>query len=153
MESQVELSERSVRFMKLLPVGSDRELILLKGHLLIEEVITEICVASLNSSNPVGINIGSNTMFAQKLNICWALNHDRLADNIWCALKELNSIRNAMAHQIEPKGIDEKITSFVQKILSNSGFRAEVLEGKELACCIGWLHIHVSQCLHTVKNS
>ncbi len=50
MDPQVELKKCHLRFMKLLPVGSDKELILLKGHLLIEEVITEICEASLNSN-------------------------------------------------------------------------------------------------------
>ncbi|PID65095.1 MAG: hypothetical protein CR962_00130 [Gammaproteobacteria bacterium] len=106
-----------------------------------------------SNSNPLGIKIGSNTMFAQKLNICWALNHDRLADNIWCGLKELNSIRNTMAHKIEPEVINEKIKSFVQKILLSPEFPLDILKGKELECCVGWLHIQVVNCLDAIKNS
>jgi hypothetical protein len=48
-------------------------LIILKGHLLIEELLTDLLKEKLKRDNLLTIEISKNTMFAQKLNLCCAL--------------------------------------------------------------------------------
>jgi hypothetical protein len=48
-------------------------LIILKGHLLIEELLTDLLKEKLKRDNLLTIEISKNTMFAQKLNFCCAL--------------------------------------------------------------------------------
>ena len=144
MENQVVLAERAIRFMKHFPAGAEQDLMILKGHLLIEELLTEILSTSLENDNPVNIEVGRNTMFAVKLNLCWALNKTGLSHLVWSSLKELNSIRNSMAHSVTPVGIDSKISKFVESILPHTDFKFENYKGRELAYCIMWLQAHVS---------
>ena len=67
MESQVELADKTSRFNELMPLGEDQVLTVLKGHLLIEELLTELLKVKLEQSdNPLGIKIGSNTMAASR---------------------------------------------------------------------------------------
>jgi len=153
MESQVELAEKMVRFMKHLPSGADHTLVVLKGHLLIEELLTELLKEKLNRNNPLRIKIDSNAMFAQKLNLCWAIVQGDIKFEIWTFLKELNSIRNKMAHSVEPQGISEKIEAFTKMVSSHEHYLMPKSRDCDLEFSIAWLHIILSQYLHHVKNS
>lgn len=151
MESQVELADKTSRFIELMPLGEDQVLTILKGHLLIEELITELLKTKLEQSdNPLGIKIDSGTMFAQKLNLYWAIAQHDLEFDVWCYLKELNSIRNKMAHTIEPQGIDEKIKSFNNAISSHKTY---MMPESKTVFSICYLYIILSQLLHRVKKS
>ena len=153
MQSQVELAKQQVRFMTLMPIEAEIELVVVKGHLLLEEQLTEILRLTINKDNPVGIEINPNMMFAQKLRLCWARNSSRQTDLFWSGMNQLNKIRNALAHNIEPKGIDSKIKNLTNAILPTSGFRPESYKGRELGCCIAWLYIILSTWAHELKNS
>ena len=153
METRVELAERSVRFMKLLPAEDDKILVTLKGHLLIEELITEILNVSLSGNNPINISVSERSQYANKLELCWAFNEKKLNEEFWASLKHLNEIRNAMAHRIEPIGVDEKIQKFCASVLPKSEFNKADYQGRELSFSIAWVHIVLSQTLHTIKNS
>lgn len=153
MQTQVELAKQSIRFMKLMPPDAEMELTLLKGHLLVEELLTEILLLTIDMDNPVGIEIKPRMMFDQKLRLCWAKNSEEQSFLFWQALKQLNSIRNEMAHAVEPKGITEKIKNFTDLVLPNSGFGRESYEGRELLCSVSWLYIVLSAWLHKIKNS
>ena len=153
MQTQSELAEQTIRFMKLMPVNAEMELTLLKGHLLIEELLTEVLNLTIEEANPVGIKVTQKMMFAQTLNLCWAKNSTAQNELFWSSLKNLNSIRNAMAHEVEPKGIDLKVRKFTETVLPASGFRRESYEGRELLCSISWLYINLNAWLHALKNS
>lgn len=153
MNTELEFHNREMRLVKLLPRGVAYDLVLLKGHLLIEELLTEILISSLNKSNPINIKIGNATNFNQKLNLCWALNKNDINETIWESLKELNSIRNSMAHEVEPKGIDEKINKFSTKVLNNSKFKPSYYKGDELKFSLSWLYLVLSSHIHAQKNS
>jgi hypothetical protein len=92
-------------------------------------------------------------MFAQKLNLCWALIGKDIKFEIWPFLKELNSIRNKMAHAVEPKGIDKKIELFTNMVSEYEHYMMPKPRGSDLEFSIGWLHIVLGQYLHHVKNS
>lgn len=155
MESQVEYAERAARFIKLLPSGTnvDIELIILKGHLLIEELLTELLIVTLEKSNPLNITIRDNTPFSQKLNLFWALSNSMFHVKIWESVKKLNVIRNSMAHSIEPKGIDKKIQEFCNAALVNTSFSPDDYKGNETQFSIAWLHLLLSENLNKIKNS
>lgn len=153
MESQVELAEKTASFIDLMPPGQDQVLVVLKGHLLIEELLTEILEVKLEHSNPLDIKISSNTMFAQKLNLCWAIVQNDIESDIWGFLKELNSIRNKMAHAIEPKGINKKIELFNEAVANYEHYMMPKARGNYLEFSICYLYIVLSQFLHHVKNS
>ena len=153
MESQVELAEKMVRFMKYLPSGADHTLVVLKGHLLIEELLTDLLKEKLKRNNPLGIKIDQNNMFAQKLNLCWAIVQEDIKFEIWPFLKELNSIRNKMAHAVDPQGISEKIEAFTEMVSSYEHYVMPKSRGSDLEFSIAWLHIILGQYLHHVKNS
>lgn len=51
--SETERAERLTRFLRLLPIEGGHELVILKGHLLIEEVLSDVCAESLRESNPL----------------------------------------------------------------------------------------------------
>ncbi len=151
MESKVELADKTSRFIELMPLGEDQILTILKGHLLIEELITELLKIKLEQSgNPLDIKVGSNTMFAQKLNLYWAIAQHDLEFDVWCFLKELNSIRNKMAHTVEPQGIDEKVKSFNDAISAHETY---MMPENKTVFSICYLYIILSQLLHSVKNS
>ncbi|OQK44819.1 hypothetical protein CRN46_15635 [Vibrio vulnificus] len=151
MDSQIELETETSRFVALMPLGQDQVLTVLKGHLLIEELLTELLKIKLEKyDNPLGIKVGSNTMFAQKLNLYWAIAQKDIEFDVWVALKELNSIRNKMAHTIEPQGIDEKIELFNKSISAHKTYMMP--EGKlEFSIC--YLYIILNQLLEREKNS
>ncbi|MED5238508.1 MAG: hypothetical protein VX379_02925 [Pseudomonadota bacterium] len=46
------------RFLLLLPEDKGMDLTILKGHLLIEELMGDIIVKSLDGKNPLGIKVG-----------------------------------------------------------------------------------------------
>ena len=153
MKTQVQLAERMVRFMALLPHDKESDLIILKGHLLIEEVLTEISQLSIaKSTNPIELKVNQGSKFHQKLLISWCLNRGELTDSIWSSLKELKQIRNKMAHKVEPIGIDNEISKFTASVLNETPFEENEYKGKELAFSISWLFISVSQFLYECKN-
>lgn len=153
MDSKVDLANRTVRFMKLLPNQNDNTLVILKGHLLVEELITAILKESLNKCNPIGILINERTQFNKMIELLWALHPNRLENASWTALKKLNTIRNLMAHNIEPKGLSDKIDEFTKIVLPISSFDKKDYIGYELKYSISWLYILLNQMLYDVKNS
>jgi hypothetical protein len=134
-----QLSERARKIDQHMGKEIDTTMIILKGHLLVEETLTEILVFTFKESNPMTIKI-HNMMFAQKANLVWALKHEKMKLNIWPSLKRLNAIRNKMAHSLEPSDIDSLIEDFVKGVgndLSAAiGLTSEVLD---LKSSIGWV--------------
>jgi len=147
----MEIIERLSRFIKLMPSEGGEDLIVLKGHLLIEEVMSEIIDYHLDQSNPLNINL-DNIMFSQKLNLCWALVGDKLDTKVWIYLKKLNSIRNSMAHSLEPNNMSRKINDFIENVIEYADSQDSGYEGKELEFSISWLFCEVNSHLHKLRN-
>lgn len=153
MESQVELVERILRFIKHLPSDAGKDLIVLKGHLLIEELMSEIIIVHLSKSNPLEIRLDRNMMFNNKLNLCWALIGNKLNAEFWVCIKEFNSIRNSMSHSLEPKNIEDRLEKLSQRVTAYSDFNNIQYVGKELEFSISWLFVELNACLHSLTNS
>lgn len=102
-----------LRFMETLPKSGDIELTLLKCHLLIEEVLTQIISKALNNSEHVK---AARLSFAQKIVITRASTELSHAPWIWQALKLLNQARNELSHNLTSHEIDEKLEKFITHV-------------------------------------
>jgi hypothetical protein len=94
-------------------VTEDTTLVILKGHLLIEAELIDICGRSLKS--PDALEAG-RVPFGVRLNLVRALvGDDSMPEGFWRAIKDLNQIRNDLAHQLEPKDIDKALHQFFRQ--------------------------------------
>lgn len=98
------------RFLRVLPQGKDQELVLLKGHLLIEEQVRQIVDERLKSP---GALIDTRIDCHQAICLAQAFFPVDFQPWLWAALKKLNTIRNDIAHKLEPKGLSDKINDFI----------------------------------------
>lgn len=114
-EQKVDLpdAEAILRLAKHLPSVDDMTLIVLKGHLLIEEQLISILDSSLKY--PKALDKARLT-FAQRLSLVKALKYRHENGWVWEAIGKLNSIRNDIAHKLEPSKLNEKIKEFFRFI-------------------------------------
>ena len=98
-----------IRFLEVLPKSGDKELALLKVHLVIEEVLTKIICKSMK--NEIHIH-NARLSFFQKCKITQALNEIDHAKWVWHALKLLNQARNELSHNLTTEELAEKIAAF-----------------------------------------
>src|SRR3990167_866653 len=111
-----EVRERFSRFDAHLPSESDPILVVLKGHLLAEEILENLIKAKCRKPEALeNIEIG----FFLKVKLARALVGDThpngiiFPDAVWGMLEALNSLRNELAHALEPKKLDAKIQRFL----------------------------------------
>jgi hypothetical protein len=104
------MSEESDQyFQKLkahLPLVKDPTVIILRGHLLMEELLDEVIAASLR--HPSAVRDARLTFF-QKLCICQAIIGQVGGGHIWRAVKELNKLRNAVSHRLPDSALAAKL--------------------------------------------
>ncbi len=81
-------------------VTADPLLVILKGHLIIEKALTDICARLL--TNPPALERG-NVRFSTRLDLVCALLDPALPESVVHAMRELNRLRNALVHNLEPK--------------------------------------------------
>jgi len=96
------------RFMKLMPQNADLELTILKGHLLIEEQLRAIIKERIKGNKALELD-NNNWSFYHVLRLSEALCHDEEDAILWKCIAKLNKIRNDMAHNLEPKGLNDRV--------------------------------------------
>lgn len=109
-----ELEEKRERFFRLLPDVDDATLIVLKGHLLIEEQLNDILYDTCLLPKYID---DARLSFYQKIMLIRSLIGQDLKGNAtedpWRSLEALNSVRNQLAHHLEPKDVEDRIDKFV----------------------------------------
>lgn len=109
-----EISDRQIqafrRFLMLLPRGQGIELLLLKAHLLIEEQVRQIVKERLK--NPSVLD-DARIECHQAICIAQAFFPPDFQPWLWDGLKKLNRIRNEIAHNVEPIGLDDRVEHLV----------------------------------------
>ena len=110
-EQKVDLpnTEAILRLVKHLPSLDDTTLIVLKGHLLIEEQLISILESSLRYPKALD---ETRLTFAQRLSLVKALKYRDKNSWVWEAIAQLNAIRNDLAHKLEPARLNEKMEEF-----------------------------------------
>ncbi len=100
------------RFFTLLPRDQDLTLVILKGHLLIEEQLRQIIDERVEKPDALR---DARLECYQAICIAESFFSER-HDYVWNAFKKLNKIRNELAHQTEPVGLDDRIDDFVNSV-------------------------------------
>ncbi|WP_223911877.1 hypothetical protein [Rhodoferax lithotrophicus] len=104
------------RFLSLLPHGKDPELVLLKGHLLIEEQIRALIDCRLQ--NPQALKEANARLDThQAIQLAKAFFPPGHMVEIWRAVSKLNTLRNNIAHNLVEKGsLADRIEAWVQSL-------------------------------------
>lgn len=100
------------RLAKYIPDESDLDLIILKGHLLIEECLERIVariVAHGDLLKDARLTFNQKAVCARAM--CWT-EHE---NSLWPLIFALNSLRNDLAHQLEPPKFDGKLRRFLSE--------------------------------------
>lgn len=105
--------EAFTKFLKKLPHGKDTELVILKGHLLIEEQVRTIIDKNIN--NPKALST-ANLSCHQAICLAQSLLPPGYEEQFWEAAKKLNIIRNDIAHNLDNKGLQDKIDDFTKLV-------------------------------------
>ena len=94
------------KFYKLLPRGEDVSLLILKLHLLVEEQVRTF----VDDRLPNRVALEEAKLECHKV-ICLAeaLSSEDIHPNVWEAARKLNSLRNHIAHNLEPKGVIDRM--------------------------------------------
>jgi hypothetical protein len=105
------------RFHNLLPREGDLALIILKGHLLIEEQINFLLEHRIPKFSALK---AANLTTHQKICLAEAVieesQENEKNDWLWVALKKLNSLRNDIAHKLSSTGIDDRVADFCSRV-------------------------------------
>jgi len=121
---------RYEEFIKHLPVhAKDVTLIALKGHLLLETALKEFIY--LRVRHPERLQ-SKQINFATLVDFGSSLAENDKISWVWKALRQANSIRNMLAHNLQPKELDEKIDGFIKYVEENDGEFSVEYENKNL---------------------
>jgi hypothetical protein len=143
-----ELEDKRERFFRLLPDVGDATLIVLKGHLLIEEQLNDILYDTCLLPKYID---DARLSFYQKIMLVRSLIGKDLKGNAtedpWRSLVALNSVRNQLAHHLEPTDVDDRIDKFIfarfgEKKMVDFKSNKERVDGlrKELCLLFGYIH-------------
>ena len=96
------------RYAGFLPETEDVSLVVLKGHLVIEELL--VALVERHCFNPKSLT-KARLSFAQTTYIAQAL--FRLPESApwWEPIQKLNTLRNSLVHQLQPKELEDKVTA------------------------------------------
>ncbi|EGQ7979811.1 hypothetical protein V4V60_003788 [Vibrio mimicus] len=106
------------RFISLLPHGKERELVILKGHLLIEEQIRLIIETNLPNYKVLE---KAKLSCDQAICLAQSMLPKDADETCWIAARKLNNIRNKIAHRVEHQGLEHQIEDFIKSVPINWG--------------------------------
>jgi hypothetical protein len=99
----------SRRFLMNIPPDADLQLIILKGHLLLEEQLRAIIEERISGHAALEMDDGTKWTFDHKSRLAEALCYGEEHDNLWTDVRKLNRLRNKLAHHVEPVGLSDMI--------------------------------------------
>jgi len=101
-------------FLNLIPDYPDR-LNVLNGHLIIEEVVTEILLINVKDCKSF---IEARLSFSQKTKLLKAYHFEEFSAWLWEGLRLINKLRNNLSHELEPNDLDVSSSEYVYQYLS-----------------------------------
>lgn len=105
---------RRERLVALLPESDDLVGLVLRGHLVLEELLFVACAAFCAAPEHLK---GARLRFPQLVSLLRSLEKiPSVPDNYWAALTELNSLRNLLAHQLEHNDLESRIVHFLATV-------------------------------------
>ena len=121
-----ETEERIERHKAHLPDGKDLTLLVLKGHLLVEEGLDDLIAAGCPQPQHI-LDRKPKVGFAMKARIAQGLSGHLLFHGLWPMIEALNTLRNDLAHNLDSPQLKPKIVAFMtqrqafMKVLADSG--------------------------------
>ena len=117
-EITVRQLEAFQRFLSLLPHGKDLDLVILKAHLLIEEQVNALIDERLKTFSALKkAHLGS----FHRICLAESFFPSDFQPWLWPALRKLNELRNDIAHQLSPAGIDASVDHIIKSIPGEIG--------------------------------
>lgn len=133
------------RFSEHLPLNStDRTLVVLKGHLLVEEMLRQYVDQKFDKPEELA---AARLTFQQCLCLARAFESNPLHEKLWLSVEKLNNLRNKLAHSLEPKNIDAHIKEFLY-LLSNFEILDEERKFGALTSCVLAICLSLSHAVH-----
>ena len=143
------LEEVRAKFTDQLRNVDDVAQIVLKGHLVMEEVMTESIQTFLLHKEFVE---DARLQFHQKLQLCRAMSVSDHENNMWNLVASINAVRNHLSHSLDPAGRSKRIESlystFAQEFPDQLPQKLDPMP-REAAICmlaigasLGFLHAH-----------
>lgn len=118
---------------------TDLTLLVLKGHLLVEEQIN--WALSEVMPNPAALDDARLT-FSQRIKLLRALNSNEIVDRALGFAERLNTMRNMLAHQLEPAGLEESVKKFVTEVAASMPVQRFEVQGTpnlHVAMCVAYI--------------
>jgi len=114
----LEFAQRHREADELLSKIGDSELMLLKAHLLIEEVLFALLSHKMKSTVPLE---RARLSFSQLVSLVNGLydGEDFGGSWLYIACHLLNKLRNRLAHNVKPEGFQEDLAHFVTFVMEN----------------------------------
>jgi hypothetical protein len=121
-------------------------LIILKGHLIVEEALGEVISRFVHHSEYLE---GSRLTFAQKLAIARTMSLDDHVHEMWPMVTAINSLRNSLAHSLDSPKRAERTKALMDLYFKQGGVVPKLKNGKDapeaaalsmaFAMCLGFL--------------
>lgn len=109
---------RGQRFNQILRTPDDLVSLVLRGHLVVEELLFAAISVHCQESEHLKT---ARLRFPQLVALLRALEKvSAVPPSYWTALSELNSLRNALAHILEPQDLASRVAHFVAVIAEGS---------------------------------
>jgi hypothetical protein len=129
------------RFGSFLPADEELalDIVVLRGHLLLEEELRALVMAKL--TRPEAFE-REDLRFRSLLNLAESLYGAEVPDWQWRAIRELNRVRNSLAHRLEDPGAQAGIDGILKVFEASDKLYADVSGGRveKLNYCISSLH-------------
>ncbi|MFT5519679.1 MAG: hypothetical protein ACI9IA_000263 [Enterobacterales bacterium] len=105
-----------LKFVDVLSKLTDVELILLKVHLLVEEMLTD--VISIRAKNKKHI-LDARLSFYSKMKLARAYHDGDVSEWVWKSIELLNKSRNKLAHNLTADEVTKGMNEFICLVKSN----------------------------------
>ena len=106
MEKKSVQDRNLAQFFKHMQHVDELALTVLKGHLVLEEQLDRIVSKFLFHPEHLG---AANLRFYQKVKVAQCMSLDEHDNSVWELLLSINSLRNHLAHSLEPEKRDQKL--------------------------------------------
>jgi len=126
-ETLQKAADAKLRMLQHLPDDGDLSLIVLKGHLLIEELLLALVQAQVK--HPAAIE-SAKLSFHTLTCLAKALCFEERFKDLWEAMFKLNALRNSLAHNLESPEHEKRLRAFALAV-SGGDKRAEDHIAKE----------------------
>jgi len=139
------------KYKEFMEHGDNESILILKGHLVIEELLTSILKAVTGGDKEVE---SARLSFHQKRLLAKATAGRNREDGAWKIMETINSLRNDIGHNLEPKKSEELINklkdqlkgrdSEAYSLIPNPNNNEQVIS-HVISFCIGFLEAYLRE--------